>query len=171
LRLLSHSIIMFALFFYLPKFGPLERSIIEASGWTARTHPITFAVLYDHHNLICIAMVCLFFICAMLVWSTRNLRFQLRKAVGVAAVIFYIVLVCSVNSYSYIKGGRWWLYFGVLSVALNDSSAYFAGRLFGKHHLIGLSPNKTIEGFIGGSIGNVICCYVVASYKLNGDFW
>lgn len=85
---------------------------------------------------------------------------------GVAAVVFYITMVVSVNSYSFVKGGRWWLYFAVLSVACNDSSAYVAGRLFGKHHLIGLSPNKTIEGFIGGSIGNIICCYFVASYKL-----
>ena len=55
--------------------------------------------------------------------------------------------------------------------ALNDSCAYFAGKLFGKHHLIGLSPNKTIEGFIGGLIGNLLVTYYMASYILRNNFW
>ena len=68
-------------------------------------------------------------------------------------------------------GGRWWLYFATMSVSLNDAAAYFAGRFFGKHHLIGLSPNKTIEGFIGGTVGNFIMCYLMAVRYLKGDFW
>ncbi len=63
------------------------------------------------------------------------------------------------------------MYFAVLSVALNDSCAYFAGKLFGKHHLIGLSPNKTIEGFIGGIIGNLFATYYMASSILESKFW
>ncbi len=78
-------------------------------------------------------------------------------------MLLYTTIFSCVNGYAYIKGGRWWLYFAVLSVALNDSSAYFAGKCFGKHHLIGLSPNKTIEGFIGGLIGNIFVTYYMAS--------
>ena len=83
----------------------------------------------------------------------------------------YVLGVPNVAAWVYIKAGRWWLYFGIMSVALNDASAYFAGRLFGRHHLIGLSPNKTIEGFVGGAILNIILCYVAANYYLQGDFW
>jgi len=77
----------------------------------------------------------------------------------------------SCNGYAYVKGGRWWLYFGCLSVALNDSCAYFAGKCFGKHHLIGLSPNKTIEGFVGGLIGNLCVTYYMANRCLGDSFW
>ncbi len=42
-----------------------------------------------------------------------------------------------------------------------DTFAYFSGKLFGKHKLIPhISPNKTIEGAIGGVIGAIICCLI-----------
>lgn len=40
-----------------------------------------------------------------------------------------------------------------------DTFAYFTGRFFGRHKLIPhVSPNKTVEGSIGGVAGAVICC-------------
>lgn len=50
-----------------------------------------------------------------------------------------------------------------------DTFAYFSGRLFGKHKLIpNVSPNKTVEGAIGGVIGAIVCCliYLFILYKL-----
>jgi CDP-diglyceride synthetase len=44
----------------------------------------------------------------------------------------------------------------VLSVALCDSFAYFVGCAIGKHHFSTISPNKTIEGAVGGFIAAVI---------------
>ena len=52
--------------------------------------------------------------------------------------------------------GRFWYYFPQLSVCINDACAFFAGITFGKTKLISLSPNKTVEGFVGGLICNVI---------------
>lgn len=86
-------------------------------------------------------------------------------------IMIYVTLNFSLVIKSYITAGRWWLQFAVLSVALNDASAYFAGKCFGKHHLIGLSPNKTVEGFLGGAIMNVLITYVCAAYYLQGTFW
>lgn len=49
-----------------------------------------------------------------------------------------------------------------------DSFAYICGRLFGKHKLIPeVSPKKTVEGAIGGSIFSVLACLV---YGLGIDF-
>lgn len=50
-----------------------------------------------------------------------------------------------------------------------DTFAYFSGILFGKHKLIpNVSPNKTVEGAIGGVIGAIVCCliYLFILYKL-----
>ena len=68
-------------------------------------------------------------------------------------------------------GGRWWTYFAVLSVTLNDASAYFAGKLFGKHRLLRLSPNKTLEGFLGGLISNLLVTYYMAVFVMDNNFW
>jgi len=47
----------------------------------------------------------------------------------------------------------------------NDSFAYIVGKSIGKHKLIKhISPNKTIEGFIGGLIATNIIGYILAIY-------
>ena len=39
----------------------------------------------------------------------------------------------------------------------SDTFAYFVGRKFGKHKLLeSISPNKTVEGFVGGVLGSAI---------------
>ena len=86
-------------------------------------------------------------------------------------MLVYCSYFGSYQGFSSIHGGRWWTYFGIISVASNDASAYFVGKFFGKHQLIRLSPNKTIEGFIGGTIINVLITYVMAIYFLPYNFW
>lgn len=49
----------------------------------------------------------------------------------------------------------------------NDSFAYLVGKSIGKHKLIEkISPNKTIEGFIGGLVATNIAGYFIAQYYL-----
>lgn len=56
--------------------------------------------------------------------------------------------------------GRFWDMFPIACVVINDACAFFAGITFGKTKLIALSPNKTLEGFIGGMIFNVIGTFI-----------
>ena len=50
----------------------------------------------------------------------------------------------------------------ILSFAC-DTFAYFAGRAFGKHKLAPkVSPKKTIEGSVGGILGNIVCGLIFA---------
>lgn len=54
----------------------------------------------------------------------------------------------------------------VLSVWSYDTLAYFTGSIFGKHKMFEhISPNKTWEGFVGGSAGAVICCFIFSKYS------
>ena len=57
--------------------------------------------------------------------------------------------------------GLHFILFALLVVWLTDTGAYIFGRLFGKHKLWPLiSPNKTIEGFIGGIISSLIVAVI-----------
>lgn len=49
----------------------------------------------------------------------------------------------------------------IASVFLNDTGAYFTGRAFGRHKLAPrISPNKSIEGFVGGLVvGTAVMWY------------
>ena len=53
----------------------------------------------------------------------------------------------------------------------SDTFAYFAGRAFGKRKIVpSISPNKTLEGFIGGFVGCIITG-AVFSYIVGIPWW
>ena len=75
---------------------------------------------------------------------------------GIIYVVFFsyhVVLVDQTQEYSILI----WLV--LLSAFCTDIFAYFTGFFLGRHKLCpNLSPKKTIEGAVGGTIGSVICC-------------
>jgi len=53
----------------------------------------------------------------------------------------------------------------MLTVFLNDSHAWFFGVLFGKHrNIVAVSPNKSLEGFLGGILTSVAVILISAHF-------
>ncbi len=53
--------------------------------------------------------------------------------------------------------GRQWIFLTLIAIMSCDSCAYFVGSKFGKRKLYPLvSPNKSVEGAIGGLVGSVL---------------
>ena len=62
-----------------------------------------------------------------------------------------------------VRHGIYWLYLAIVTPWISDTLAYFTGVAFGKRKLIPrLSPNKTVAGFLGGSISTAILYGVLA---------
>jgi len=65
--------------------------------------------------------------------------------------------------------GGWWVVCALVVTWMNDTMAYFSGRLFGKHKLYpAVSPNKTWEGFAGGMVGSVLGLFIVKIWFFQG---
>ncbi len=68
-----------------------------------------------------------------------------------------------------LPAGEHWVLLGVLAIAAGDTFAYFVGRAFGKTPLSPrVSPNKTVEGAIGGLLASVVSAAVYAAIFLPG---
>ncbi len=73
--------------------------------------------------------------------------------------------------YLEISGGDWLLFlFAILWTG--DSMALFIGKAFGKHKLApSVSPNKTVEGFVGGLLGAMIVGVIMYFWKFDVIAW
>lgn len=62
-----------------------------------------------------------------------------------------------VISLRFIEDGFWWLLLAIPTISIGDAGAYFIGNAFGRHKLVPkVSPNKTVEGYIGGVISAIL---------------
>ena len=96
------------------------------------------------------------FVWIILSLEAKTLNYQIGRISHATVVSFTWAMLFSMHADTAMIGGRLWYWYPFFSVAMNDAMAYFAGKAFGRHQLIGLSPNKTIEGFIGGLIFNIM---------------
>jgi phosphatidate cytidylyltransferase len=62
----------------------------------------------------------------------------------------------------------WWILLALLGTWGTDTAAYFAGRAFGRHKLAPkISPNKTVEGAIGGLLVGTLAVALVGTLTLD----
>jgi phosphatidate cytidylyltransferase len=90
---------------------------------------------------------------------------------GLGATIFVYVWVGVLGSYALLlisprsfpdKHGLAYLFGAILLAVANDTGALFIGRAFGRRPLnLALSPNKTVEGTIGGTIITLIVALAI----------
>ena len=70
--------------------------------------------------------------------------------------VFYLI--------SLLPNGSHYILFGCTVIAFCDSMALFIGKWIGKRQLSKISPNKTIEGSIGGGLSGLVAGLCIAYY-------
>ena len=93
---------------------------------------------------------------------------------GVCYITIFLMFIPIIREN--LKDGIFLIWFVFFSAWGTDIFAYLVGKNFGKHRFTQISPNKTIEGCIGGIIGSVIItigyaviCNLV--FGLNINYW
>lgn len=151
------AIILLALYEYNAITAPPARdrlfdAVFFLSGASV---PVVFYAYPGYRSEICAGVVILISFFALL--GDRELKHVFPDAAvklyGVAYVALpfsYLILIKQTRS-----GGKW-LFFLLVTIWLNDTFALFVGKAFGRHRLCPLiSPNKTVEGAIGGIVAGV----------------
>lgn len=101
--------------------------------------------------------------------SIKTFTQILLNLLGLLLDLFFISIPFNLFIFVIDKSIFWFL-ISIITVILNDSGAYFFGKLFGRHSLIDLSPSKTVEGFIGGLFTSVLVSVAFTSLFKNWGF-
>ena len=86
--------------------------------------------------------------------------------IGIFYVVFFIMFVAFIDGMS---NGKILIWYAIFAAWGTDIFAYFIGKHFGKHKFSKVSPKKSIEGCIGGTIGAVILM-LIYTYVAN-TYW
>jgi phosphatidate cytidylyltransferase len=97
--------------------------------------------------------------------SVRQLRVEFFGYLYCTALFGFLLPILRINYF-----GRDFLLLLFLVVSFGDTAAYFCGRWFGKHPLAAkISPKKTIEGAIGGTLASVAIAAWWLYFVYNGS--
>lgn len=138
------------MFTYLPV-AHFNYKSLQQSGVTRFEYPVVYALLFDYHILLCTIGVSIWFIATtMKALSLKgNDLLYFMNSIGYAVCWAMTTTVIGPGLVFLAHKGRFWFFFPQLCIAWNDALAYFFGKSFGKRKLIGVSPSKTVEGFMG----------------------
>lgn len=102
-----------------------------------------------------------------------NMKITFKDAIftffGILYVVGFLGFLPLLYGVSGKISGKYLIWFVMFTAWGSDAFAYWVGKNFGKHKFSKVSPNKTIEGCIGGMFGAVVFS-LVCSYVMNAYF-
>lgn len=88
---------------------------------------------------------------------------------GISTTVFGVIYISWLGSYllkiRQLENGALLLVFTLLVCKMSDAGAFFIGKNWGRHKLLKeVSPNKSIEGAIGGFFFSIIIAFISKAY-------
>ena len=116
-----------------------------------------FGALLKNNSLIITLFLLVYALYLLGLWVfsyEKNQEFDMTPILASTLIGLYIIgATASIVIVRDLPYGAFYWYFIFIGAWVTDTFAYFTGMLFGKHKLISnVSPKKTIEGSIGGTI-------------------
>ena len=125
----------------------------------ALIYGIIFYICTYQQNIIFLNILLTFFIIQLNIELYNITRKSQSIISGILMPIVYIILPIIILQKIKLEFGYNYLLFLILITWTNDVSAFVIGKKMGKHKLSNISPNKTIEGFLGSLMVSIIMCY------------
>ena len=134
-----------------------------------------------YHKIISFMIISILLVLYIIFLNPDQLSYCYKK-IGYTFLGIFIISIPANIMAKVSKISIFWFFMSISLIILNDSAAYFCGRLFGKTPLIKLSPKKTVEGFVGALIivplisfylpllfknFNLFICHKVNSFDFN----
>lgn len=93
-------------------------------------------------------------------------------AITLLGIIYIVGCIMFIPLINGLENGKLLIWYILFSAWLTDTFAYLIGKFFGKHKFSTISPNKTVEGCIGGIVFSTIAVIIYTffinnSYNLN----
>ena len=85
---------------------------------------------------------------------------------GIFYVVFFIMFVAFIDG---MTNGKILIWYAIFAAWGTDISAYLVGKYFGKHKFSKVSPKKSIEGCIAGTVGAIILMLIYTS--ISNTYW
>jgi phosphatidate cytidylyltransferase len=127
-----------------------------------------FSILISLLLSIAFILICLLLIDFFLTIKSDK-RMKLKHIL--AAVVAGIIIPCMLSSLIYLKTipyGYLLVFLPVISTVITDSGAYFTGKAIGKKKAFPIiSPNKTVEGCVGGLVSGTVAMLLYGLILVN----
>lgn len=130
---------------------------------------INAVALHLEKGMWALVVACILFF-TTLIFREKSIQWVFKYTFSLS--VFYIIIPLALVSY--VMTGKdsetkSLLFVVLMPIYLNDSLAYLFGKFFGKNKLIPrVSPKKTWEGFIGGTIGAAVIMLVIIYFRNGG---
>jgi len=102
----------------------------------------------------------------------QSLRLQLLLLATIHIAVYLMGKSCCYAIKNIVRGKFYYFYPAILVIS-NDIFAYIVGKTIGKRQLFSLSPNKTLEGFIGAffftTVTGAFLSHLKLKYKMFPD--
>ena len=141
----------------------LRKQVLENSGFSPAEYPTLYMILYDIRVQVTSLILTGLFLLFVGTLQRGAFRYQFRRFAFASLIAIMTSYVgCCLGAL--IQFGRVWALIVPMIVACNDTMAYFSGVTMGRTTLITLSPNKTLEGFVGGALFTFAFAFINIPY-------
>ncbi len=153
-------------------FGLLQKRGLSTRWYRAIPGALLFLIVFAVFEL---NQSMLWFILPPALW----LIFALREGITLAGTLAFLWLAIPLSSFitlGWMEDGPGFQYslplFIIALVWINDTFAYLAGSLLGKHKMTPLlSPGKTWEGFAGGALITLLAGWIIWNFSGIATLW